>query len=182
MTKTKKLFINEYKCFIDPVKHLVHNDNKTYDYMIKYTNGFKNHDIYNDKIKIGEIIQTVDKSDIKIYKCTLHNYEFVISKSYFNWDITPIKPPKITLTYNNKKYKSTKPIFKNNKYCLNFSQPLKRFLKISSSNFTIRDNDILFECIKIDKKKSKYILSYSDEIPVIVSFVLSCVNNFTLLY
>ena len=50
MTKTKKLFINEYKCFIDPVKHLVHNDNKTYDYMIncmynKVVNFLKDHNM-----------------------------------------------------------------------------------------------------------------------------------------
>ena len=185
MTKTKYLFSCDYKCFFDPVNQLVHNDKDYYDYKIVVSNIKRKHLIYDKIRQIGSIELQSYTQYKKVYLCNLtnSNERFTITKTTHdnprNNDRTA--PLKLIFNYNGNKYESKRPIKGKKHYTVRLTRTLTNYIKSSRSNIIIVDNndDTLFECVKIDTK-SKYIITSSEKIPLIYSFILSCINNFSI--
>ena len=186
MIKTKYLFSCDYKCFFDPVNQLVHNNKDYYDYKIVVSNIKRKHLIYDKIRQIGSIELKSYTKNTKVYECNLidSNEKFTITKTIHNklWTNNRVPPGKLIFEYNGNKYESKEPTLGKTNYKLKLTSNLTKYIKSSRSNIIIVDNDdTLFECVKIDNK-SKYIITPSDKIPLLYSFILSCINNFSVIY
>ena len=210
MTKTKHLFSCDYKCYLDPVNQLVHNNKDNYDYKIVVSNIKTKHLIYDKIRQIGSIELKKYTQDARVFECNLtdshnglielksyiqdenenefeynltdSNEKFIITKTIHKelWTNDRFPPAKLIFEYNGNKYESKEPKVGKTNYTLKFTSNLTKYIKSSRSNIIIVDNndDTLFECVKIDTK-GKYIITPSDKIPLLYSFILSCINNFS---
>jgi len=187
MTKKNVILGKEFRCFLDKNEHFLDDENENiYDYILKY-NSYKNtHYIYNKTKKIATIKMIKNSSYLVKYECNVYenNETFFVVKTFFKFTSLinphPIYGPfKLIYKFNDNLLTSVKPRYKNHRFYLNFTNSLNNHIKTSSCNFKFinNDGDILLESIKIKSNKSKYVITSSDEISPLHSFIISCINK-----